>query len=222
MGTLSHSFTTSSANVNLTSLGAQDYAIFRTGQTLANSYRKTGGGLSITIAEYDPSTVFTLDEESKSRTFRGTDATPSQSAATGDVARVVSFGTTQAGGFEFTLPAGVGVQTAKLYVMAYNEGATPIANLFCHLSDSSATDINANFTGSTGADAFVVIDLSWNANSASQTLQVRWTVTATAGSEVKAAQWGALWISAEAGGATGYSRLVEGSLVGGSLIGILA
>jgi hypothetical protein len=202
-GTLSHSFTTSSANVNLTSLGAEDYAIFRSGQSLANVYRKTGGGSLITIAEYDPGGVFDLDEEPKSRTFDGTaDATPTQSAPTDEVARVVSFSTTLAGGFEFTLPAGTGVRTAKIYVMAYSQGATPIGNLFCHLSDSSATDINANYTGSSSTDAYVVIDLSWNANSASQTLQVIWTVTATAGATVKAAQWGALWISPEAGGGT--------------------
>lgn len=199
MGTLSQSIASSSANVNLTSLGAQDYAIFRAGQSLANVYRKTGGGSLITIAEYDPSTVFSLDEEWKSRTFDGTaDATPTQAAATGTCSRVVSFGTTAAGGHELTFPAGVGVRTAKIYVMAYNEGPTPVANLFCHLSDSSATDINVDFTGTSGADNFVVIDLSWSANSASQSLQVRWTVKATASSQVKATHWGAAWVSAEA------------------------
>jgi hypothetical protein len=185
----------------MTSLGAQDYAIFRAGQSLANVYRKTGGGSLITIAEYDPLTAYSLDEESKSRTYNGTaDATPTQSGATGDCSRVVSFSTLAAGGHELTFPAGTGVRTAKIYVMVYNEGPTPVANLFCHLSDSSATDINANYTGTSGADNFVVIDLSWNADSASQSLQVRWTATATVGLAVKATHWGAAWVSAEAGG----------------------
>jgi hypothetical protein len=200
MGTLSHSLTNSSANANLVTPSGEDIAIFRTGQSLANVYRKTGGGSLIAIAEYDPGTAFSLDEESKSRTYDGVGiTTPAQGAATGDCSRVVAFGTTSAGGHELTFPAGTGVRTAKIYVMAYNE-ETPVGNLFCHLSDSSATDINVNYTGSSGADNFVVIDLSWNANSASQTLQVRWTVPATGTPRVKATHWGAAWVSAEAGG----------------------
>lgn len=183
--------------VNLTSLGGADYLIYRAGQTFANGYKKSGGGGLITVTEYDPSNVYTLDEENKTaRTYTATDATPSNPTNSQAHARIVNYGTNQQGGVNIVLPAGIATRTAKLYVMGYgNIDEACSFSAVCTLSDSSASQ-TVNFTGATNADNFIRIDLDYSANSNSQTLNVIWRMNTITNNAVRAVHFGAAWVSA--------------------------
>jgi len=75
--TISGSISVNSSAVDLTALGGADYLINRAGETPNNGHRKTGGGSTISVTEFDPSGIYTLDHEDKStRPFSATDATP--------------------------------------------------------------------------------------------------------------------------------------------------
>lgn len=215
MASVVASITSDGANVDLTALGGEDYLVFRTGQTLANGYRKSGGGSLITVTEIDPSSAYSLDEEAKSRLYSGSDATPS-SFNDGDNARLVSFGTDQAGGFNIALPAGLGERTAKIYVMGYgNNSDVASFSAVCTLSDASASHTVSPSSISVGADNFYVIDVTYTAASNGQTLNVYWRMNAAATSGIRAVHWGAAWVSTAAGGSTVNASLTE-ALTSGS------
>lgn len=188
--------TADSNPVNFTSLGAADYLIYRAGQTLANGYKKSGGGGLITVTEYDPSNVYSLDEQNKAaRTYTATDATPSNPTNVIANARVVNYGTNQQGGVNIVLPAGIATRTAKLYVMGYGNIAEACSfSAVCTLSDSSASQ-TTSFTGATNADNFLRIDLDYSAAANSQTLNVIWRLNTCTTSAVRAAHFGGAWVS---------------------------
>lgn len=194
MGSVTATVSASSANVSLTALGGADFAIYNGDTSLATFHRKNGGGAVISVAEYDPNGSYSVDSESKSRTFSATDATPTASVSSGNCARAVSFGSVNPVGFTITLPAGTGQRTAKLYVMAYNNNSSGLdAEVVCTLADGSG-NVTTNYTINAGADNFLVIDLTYTANSTT-TLSARFNLKTASSSAIRAVHFGAAWVS---------------------------
>jgi len=198
------SIVSSSANVNLTSLGGADYAIYNGNTALTTFERKSGGGSTISVADYDPDSSYFLDSESKSRIYSASDATPTSSVSSGNNARNVSFGSDKACGFITTFPASTDERTVKIYVMAYNNNGSDgnVVEAVCTLGDSSASDTET-FNITAGVDNFLVVEVTYSASSTT-TLSVRFNLQATTSSNVRATHWGAAWVSSPAAsGSTG-------------------
>jgi len=196
MAGISASISISTANINFTSLGGADYLVTEQSVALGDGYKKSGGGGLITVSEYDPSNVYTLDQEDKAtRTYSGTDADSGSFSSIWN-ARLYSYWEIAVGGYSITLPAGTGERTAKLAVMAY-AGASDQNNfeLVCTLSDSSASYSTDVTVPSVGSDNFYVVDLTYSAASDNQTLTVQWRMKAQANYGTRAVHFGGAWVS---------------------------
>jgi hypothetical protein len=83
---ISATITATGGNVDITALGGADYLISRNGQTIANGFRKTGGGSTISVVEVDTTDAYTVDHEDKApRAYSATDSTPSMSSNTATI-----------------------------------------------------------------------------------------------------------------------------------------
>lgn len=192
-------------NVDLTTLGAADYALWT--NSLTKNQSKAGGGGLISNASFigspDGDAGFT-----NSVTFSGTDGTPTTTFST-NVSYYVA-GTASAG-FSFTVPAGTGTRTLKLYA-GVRDGS---GRYRFTLSDASASPVTQDFAYGGGGDGYNYVEVDFNADSAGQTLLVEcYRVDNFGLGFLKAAHIS----DEESGGGGSTGRLINGNLVNGMLI----
>lgn len=189
---------TGTGTVDLTALGGADYHIYDATAALNVGQRKATGSSSITVAEYDPFSAYTMDSEVKSRTASATDATPTTTFSDNDAARMFNATALQEGGFQVTLPAGLGQQTAKIYVQAYH--GTITSNSFqaiARFSDGSAIRVVDYAVPASGTDYYLTIDITYQAGRESQTIDIIWMFIAVGSSVTRAVHYLASWVSSE-------------------------
>lgn len=190
-GSIAISATQTAANVNLTSLGAEDWAAWTNNETPTN--RKLGGGSL--ISSVTPIIAGTDNYSGQPKVISWTDGTPT---ASGNITGGVYFSAIS-GGFSFTVPAGIGARTVKIYHGLY----ATVAKLTASLSDGSASPEVYNFPSSGGYSAYFT-EVTFNANSASQTLTLEFINVS--GSDGNVALQ-AVHLSAESAGITGSANI---------------
>lgn len=166
-GSLSGTIAAQTANVNLTSEGASDWAHWGRGGTSGFNHK---AGVTQQISN------FTLLGSTAPMSLGGlayslswTDGTPTASASSAQYVSVSSF---VGNGFRITVPADTNVRTLRLYVGAsYSQG-----KLQAQLSDSSApTYTDTSVSAPSGMKNFVYT-ISYKASSANQWLTVSYTM----------------------------------------------
>jgi hypothetical protein len=183
---------TSNTNINLTTTGANsDWAVWRFGSTLTPLSRKATGGVAINLISnlsYIGATSHTSYTISSGiLNWSGSDSTPASPITNGGSGIYV---TGVNNGFSFTVPAGIGVRTLRLYASTFSGAGRVRASL----SDGSAPDISFS-TNDTGISFSVrnTIIIRYKARSENQTLTVQWDLATDNGSGYVGIR--AVWIS---------------------------
>jgi len=173
-GTLSGSKVSSATAVNLTSLGASDWAHW------PGYNHKAGGNSQISnFLELYPLSPVTLpvSYSNDSRTFSWTDGTTTASG--NDTNGVYVNGIN--GGFQLTAPADTSVRTLTVYV----GGTATSGHLRAYLSDGSAEDYVD--VQPSAASYYLTYTLTYSAGSSGQLLYVQWIQTFFGGKALLAA-----------------------------------
>lgn len=149
-------------NVDLTTLGGADYALWT--DSLTKNQSKAGGGGLISDASFIGG-ASSLESLGNSTTFSGTDGTPTSVFSSNN--SIYVSGDVPAG-FSFTVPAGTGKRTLKLYA-GTRDGS---GRYRFTLSDGSASPVTQDFAYGGGGDGYNYVEVEFNAGSAGQTLLV--------------------------------------------------
>lgn len=165
-GDLSGSVTASATSVNLSALGALDWANWppydhmARGGALISNWTAVGGA-AVTSYFGDP------------RRFSWNDGTPYFTGSRDSGVQAGGIGK----GFSFTAPADLSTRTLVIYIGGFNSGGL----LTAHVSDGSSSDYSDASLSSTGRyDG--VYTLTYRASAPGQQLTVTWTLTSGAGS----------------------------------------
>lgn len=194
---LTGSYAVITAGVNLTSLGAQDYA-FQSG--LAAFERKTGGGGILGITNNGGGTS-ALNTASGWLTYNGTDSTPTGtfSASGGNYYQDYNLGDTT--GPRITAPAGTGQRTLELYFV-YNcaTGTTGNLNIAASISGAGAPTLAPlSFAPVIGVDTFICATFTYTAGATAQQITVDFYPDAqTVDGHTRYMGFQAAWVSTEA------------------------
>jgi fibronectin type 3 domain-containing protein len=164
-GSLAGSVAASSASVNLSTLGAIDWANWP-----PYDHKAAGGGL---ISDYGViGTASAGTYYSDPRSFSWTDGTPNYSGNRNYGVQTAGVGN----GLRLTVSADTTQRTVLVYVGGYNSGGTLVA----HLSDASAGDFtDTSLSGAVRYDG--VYMLTYQAGSSGQQLQITWSQASGAG-----------------------------------------
>lgn len=173
-------FVATTANYNITTGTPDDWALWNAGSgsgtTLAPSQRKSGGGSTISsISRISTGNIAGFSGYLATASWSGGTPTASGSNANACYNDTNGGGGTATGlGASFTVPADTTTRTARVYCGTYNGDVTLTATL----SDGSAgpatnTSLSDN---NSGVGVFGYFDITYSANSASQTLTLAFAV----------------------------------------------
>jgi hypothetical protein len=171
-GTLTLTPSVSSATVNLTSVGAVDWASWNATTSLTPTNRKSGGGSTISVTDANAQGSYSND----ARTITWSDGTPNGS---GSETAGIYDSTTTGGGYAFVVTADTTARIAYFYLALFNATTTSFA---CSLSDSSASP--QSYTGFTTGAVIEdgIVQVNYSANSTAQTLNCLWSFSVGSGS----------------------------------------
>ena len=167
-GALAGSIVASSADVDLTTAGTSDWARWP-----SYIHSKTGGAQIRNIAMIGGGSLKTYSGDARMVSWTNGMPTATGSATTG----VSASGSGK--GFQLVAPADTTTRTLLVYVGAQNATGT----LSAHLSDGSVADYVGTMSGGRSRQGGVVA-LSYRANSAGQTITVKWTQSSNGGGNV--------------------------------------
>jgi Secretion system C-terminal sorting domain len=159
-GSLTGSVALNTTAVNLSTVGTNDWKHFD------NNDHKATGGMINSISNYSVIGGAAASYSNDLRKMSWTGGTPAASSSNN------GYGWYKAGignGFSFTVAAGNGNNTLKVYAGGFNAGGT----LTAHLSNSAAADY-VNTRASTAGQWGAVYTINYNAAQAGQTLTLTW------------------------------------------------
>jgi hypothetical protein len=151
----------SSANVNLTTIGAVDWSAFATGST-ASDYA-SGAGNTVIGGIYGTNTSSAYSGDARSFSWTNGTNVPTQTGENHGVYNINA-----GSGFTVTFPADTNPRTGYVYLGVYEQ--TTAATITASLSDSSAPTVSNSATLTGTNDGYVYF--TWQAASASQHLTV--------------------------------------------------
>ena len=159
-GTLTSTKVSSTASVNLTSVGTSDWTHWP-----GYVHKTTGGGqISDFIAMYPPDPTGTYGDDA--RTFSWTDGTPTTTGSGTTGVSVAGYGA----GYQISAPADTTTRTLNVYLGGWNS----IGKMRAYLSDGSAEDIvDVNPVGQ--GSYYFTYSFTYKAAHAGQLLYVEWT-----------------------------------------------
>jgi hypothetical protein len=186
-GSLTGSSAAAASTYNLTTLGTSDWAAYGVGGNLGSfDHKATGGSQISNITEVGSATFGGFNDDTGNRSVSWTDGTP-----TAKDADDVGFAWVNNGlkaGYTFTAPADSTTRTLYLYLGGYSSSAT----LTAHLSNSSAADYVATYSGSGKYNELVT--LTYSTTAANQHLILTYEKTGNIGGTGGSADLMAAWL----------------------------
>lgn len=170
---------TAQSAISLTTLGTTDWAVFGASNGPGGGFcsgatsENMSGGSGISNWTTSASSVSGVSSGFPI-TFSWTNGTPTTS---GSASSGCYMNTTSGYGFSFTCAAGTQSHTCFVFVNCYDDSAV---ELTAALSDSSAPEYTYPVTCGSGNNAYA-FQFTYQARSASQTLNISWTLTSGAG-----------------------------------------
>jgi hypothetical protein len=158
-----------SGTVDLTALSAVDWAHWGYSGSAGFDHRSSGGGQISSVIGTGGASINGVSDPSTPY-FSWSDGTPNSFVS---LTHDQIYTTTPGGGLQFSVPAGTGIRTLKVYV---GMTSSSTGRLQAHLSDSSALDFIDSSVSSAGPYREVIFTLNYSAASAGQSLTVNWTL----------------------------------------------
>lgn len=206
MAGLAGSYVNQVLDLNLTSLGSEDFISFTSGGV---AIRKTGGGSLLTAERWDWGSDSSFGAGGNTG-FGGTgykvtttDATASNITNKADCV-YTQMDNTQACGWKVTAPAGLGERVIKLYFAHYlPSGQTETLHLTASISGSGApTPIDVSLSTNNGSDTDLTATITYTAGVAGQTITIGYYPSASATGGYRYMGIRGVWLGPAASSAT--------------------